>query len=194
MLRTVLLTAIALAIAVLGGAASVWYALEQQEGAGALTIGAWTAYPALGTPEADPYAKARVARSGLLMLGRAEGLSFAATRDSAGAALRRECSYTVAGTLPPARFWTLFAADAARRPLAAAPLRRAAIHSQQVLRDPGNVVAIHLGSHAAPGNWVATAGSGPMTLVLTLYDTPAASNAGFAEVDMPRIERGRCDV
>lgn len=194
MLRTVLLTAAAFAIAVLGGAASVWYALERREGAGALTIGVWTAFPELGTPDADPYSRARVAREGFLMLGRAEGLSFTATRDSGGAPLRRECSYAIEGIVPSARFWTLFAADASLRPLAPEAHRHAAIHSQQVLRGPGNVVSIGLSSSASPGNWIAVSGSGPLAVVLTLYDTPAASNAGFAEIDMPRIERGRCDV
>ena len=78
MLRTVLLTLATLAIAIGGGAASVWYALELQEGVGAVTIGSWTAYPDIGAPDADPYSKARAAREGLLALGRAEGLAFVA--------------------------------------------------------------------------------------------------------------------
>jgi hypothetical protein len=50
MLRTILLTALAAAIAIFGGAGSVWYALDAEHGIGALTIGAWTAYPDLGSP------------------------------------------------------------------------------------------------------------------------------------------------
>jgi hypothetical protein len=54
MFRTVLLTVVTLTIAIGGGAASVWYALQAQEGVGAVTIGSWTAYPNMGAPDADP--------------------------------------------------------------------------------------------------------------------------------------------
>ena len=75
--RTVFIL-IVIAIAIGGGTASVWYVLRAQEGIGALTVGDWTAFPAIGTPEADPYAKARIARDVILPLGRAEGLAFIA--------------------------------------------------------------------------------------------------------------------
>lgn len=193
MLRTIFLTAIAVSIAVLGGAASVWYALLAQEGIGAVTVGAWTAYPELGSPDADPYSNARVAREGLLALGRAEGLSFAAAHDSAGEPLRRQCGYTVEGRTPPARFWTLYAADSALFPLPASGPRPGAIHSQQLVRLPGNVVSVAVGPHALPGNWIASGGVGPMTLVLTLYDTPIASSTGMSDIELPQVIRGRCD-
>src|SRR5262245_13147218 len=101
MFRTVLLTLATLAIAIGGGAGSVWYALNAQEGVGAVTIGSWTAYPDMGAPDADPYSKARQARLGLLPLGRAEGLAFIATRDAAGAPLSTQCSYLIEGSTPP---------------------------------------------------------------------------------------------
>jgi hypothetical protein len=194
MLRNVLLTALAVVIAIFGGAGSVWYALSAQQGVGALTVGPWTTYPELGTPHADPYSKARVAREGVLALGRAEGLIFVAATDSTGVGLRRECSYTIEGTMPPARFWTLFAADGTMTPLARDDARPAATHSQEVLRRPGNVVAVTLSRHAAPGNWIATAGSGAMTVVLTLYDTPVAGGTGMAEIQLPQLVRGACDA
>jgi hypothetical protein len=194
MLRTILLTAFAVAIAIVGGAGSVWYALSARQGVGALAIGPWTAYPELGTPDADPYSKARVAREGVLALGRAEGLIFTAATDSAGVALRRECSYTIEGTMPPARFWTLFAADGTMAPLATDGPRPGAIHSQEVLRHAGNAVVVTLSRHAAPGNWIATSGSDDMTVVLTLYDTPVAGGTGMAEIELPRVIRGRCDA
>ena len=93
MFRTVILTLATLAIAIGGGAASVWYTLQAQEGIGAVTIGNWTAYPNMGAPDADPYSKARAAREGMLALGRAEGLAFFSNRDSSGDTLSRKCSY-----------------------------------------------------------------------------------------------------
>jgi len=111
MLKNAFLMLLSLAIAIGGGGASVWYALKIQDGVGAIRIGQWTAFPDIGTPAADPYSKARVAREGVLALGRAEGLSFVAETDAAGDQLKRECSYRIEGGFPTARFWTLYAAD-----------------------------------------------------------------------------------
>src|SRR5262245_18834658 len=115
MIRTVLLILVTLAIAIGGGAASVWYALEAQEGVGAVRIGSWTAYPTMGAPDADPYSKARAARQGLLALGRAEGVAFFAAHDASGMLLSRNCSYLIEGSTPPARFWTFYVADRSLR-------------------------------------------------------------------------------
>ncbi|QPC88658.1 DUF1214 domain-containing protein [Mesorhizobium sp. NBSH29] len=190
--RTIFLIALVLAIAVGGGAASVWYALKAPEGFGALRAGPWTAFPDLGTPQAEPYSKARTARDGILTLGRAEGLSFTAQTDSAGAPLDLRCIYQITGDTPAARFWTLYAANAALTPLASGHQRPAALHSMQLLRQPDNSMVITAGRPAAPGNWLPVTGTGPFALVLTLYDTPAASSAETRETDLPRIERGFC--
>ena len=54
MLKTVFLSLLVVAIAIGGGAASVWYALRIQDGVGAVAVGPWTTFPDLGTPQADP--------------------------------------------------------------------------------------------------------------------------------------------
>lgn len=194
MLRTGLLTLLTLVIAIGGGGVSVWYALSVQEGVGAVTIGGWTAYPEMGTPDADPYSKARVARDGLLVLGRAEGLAFVAQHDSTGETLRRECRYMVEGTIPPARLWTLYAIDARRVAIAAASHMPGVVNSYGVLFLPDNSLAITVGNLPAPGNWLATGGSGPMALVLTLYDTPIAGSTGMADIELPQVLKVGCDV
>lgn len=76
MLRNVLLALLALVIAVGGGTLSAWYAVNRFDGFGSLRIGQWTGYPDAGTPQSDPYAKARAAREGAFPLGSAEGLAF----------------------------------------------------------------------------------------------------------------------
>jgi len=194
MLKRAVLTLIALAIAIGGGAASVWYALHIQKGAGAITIGAWTAFPDIGTPEADPYTNARVAREGVLALGRAEGLAFVAGHDSGGRPLARECVYRLEGQLPIARFWTLYAADQSLDFIETGKSRPAALQSHQVLREADNSVRIMASSRPAPGNWLLTAGSGPMYFVLTFYDTPIASSTGLSGIELPRIVRSGCDA
>jgi hypothetical protein len=194
MIRTVLLTLATLAIAIGGGAGSVWYALEAQEGVGAATIGSWTAYPNMGAPDADPYSKARAARQGLLALGRAEGLAFFATHDAGGTPLSRKCSYLIEGSTPPARFWTLYVADRSLRMVDSGHRRKPALQSLAILRNPDNSFVIAIGPDAMPGNWLSVSGDGPMVFVLTLYDTPVAGSIGVEDVELPQVLRTSCSA
>jgi hypothetical protein len=193
MLKTAFLTFLTLAIAIGGGTASVWYALKAQDNIGAVTISGWTAFPDIGTANADPYSKARVAREGILSLGRAEGLTFRAERDARGAPLRRECAYRIEGSTPPARFWTLHAADRAGRMIETGDDRGAALHSLALLRESDNSFAIAVSNRPAPGNWLQVSGSGAMRLVLTLYDTPVAGSTGISEIALPLVLEAGCD-
>ena len=194
MLKTAFITFIVICIAVLGGGASVWYTLQAKESLGAVTIGEWTAFPNIGTPDADPYSKARVAREGSLSLGRAEGLSFVAQQDSGGETLRRECEYKLEGPAPSARFWTLYAADTADALIGSGSRRAAAFHSYELLRRPDNSVSVSIGARPSPGNWLALSGTGRMTLNLTFYDTPIASSTGAADIKLPEIIKAGCDA
>jgi hypothetical protein len=193
MLKTALLALLTLTIAIGGGAASLWYVLDTQDGVGAVSIGGWTAFPDIGTPDADPYSKARIARQGVLALGRAEGLAFVATHDAAGLPLRRDCTYRIEGTTPPARFWTLHATDAARRVIMARE-HKSALHSLELLRQPDSSFSIAVGRHPAPGNWLGIEGAGAMRFVLTLYDTPVAGSTGVTDIEMPAVLNAGCDA
>jgi len=191
MLRTILVVAVALAVALVVGAGSVWMALGSFGGVGAVTVGSWTARPAEGTSRADPYTKARFSRAGDLALGQVEGIRFVAHADASGDLLRRDCTYSVEGTTPPTRFWTLYAARSDRD--SRSPTDRAtAIHSREILRNSDDSFKIAFGPDPVPGNWRVVSGTGPMVLVLTLYDTPVANQATLADIEMPRIVRLGC--
>ncbi|RAZ92969.1 DUF1214 domain-containing protein [Mesorhizobium hawassense] len=194
MLKNAILTLLSLAMAIGLGGYSVWYALNAQDGVGAIRIGRWTAFPEMGTLAADPYSKARVARSGVLALGQAEGLAFVAERDEAGEPLKRECTYSIEGGYPTARFWTLYAADQSLGVIDTGKTRQSALQSYEVLRQPDNSVVITAGNRPAPGNWLLTGGSGKMYFVLTFYDTPIASSTGLSDVTLPRILKVGCNA
>jgi len=193
MILRILSFLVAIAVAIGGGTASVWYVLQAQEGVGALTVGGWTAFPSIGTPDADPYAKARIARDGVLPLGRAEGLAFIADRDSAGNRLRRECDYRIEGVTPTARFWTLFAADETLVALGDGS-GVAAVQSRQILRKADNSFTVAVGPHPMQGNWVRVGGVGPLAIVLTLYDTPVTGGSGLSAFELPQVLRAGCDA
>ncbi|MFQ0814906.1 hypothetical protein AVM02_05635 [Brucella anthropi] len=189
MFKTIFNTAIVLALALGGGIWSVDKVLDRFEGFGELQVGVWSAYPAAGTPDADPYSKARAAREAYLALGTAEGLAFHARGDKSGRALRRGCTYRLSGMTPPARFWTLYPTTPDLEPVRPRAGLQAALHSREVLYDDDGSVTITIGPDAAPGNWLPVEGSGDFVLVMTLYDTPAASSSGLSDLVMPDIVR-----
>lgn len=192
MLRAPLLVAIALAIAFAGGVWSSAYALRHVEGFDSLTIGPWRAWPQLQTARADPYALAYRARAGAILLGEAEGLAFTASTDSRGHPLSGMCGYEIKGTTPAARFWTLRIIDPTGRPVADGPALPASFQSHDVLRDADGSFVIHATAHPVSGNWMVLDHPGPVVFALTLFDTPAAGNAGLMQLEMPAIERQDC--
>lgn len=192
MFRVPLLVALSLAIAFGGGILFTLYALDASAGFGAIRLGAWQAFPALHTADADPYAKSHRARAGRLLYGTAEGLEFSAGDDDSHQRLSARCSYRISGQTPPARLWTLFAVTADGRPLAPQPGRPAAINSWIVLRDGDSSFSVTVSPQAKPGNWLTLPPAGDFRLVLTLLDTPAAGSSGLIDLTMPTIEKIGC--
>src|SRR5579884_2173101 len=96
-----------LLIATAVGLGATYYALDRGTAFGALRIGSWTAFPKTGTVEADPYARASIARSGELPVALGDGVAFIARTDDAGRPLDGRCDVVLSGITPAARFWTL---------------------------------------------------------------------------------------
>lgn len=193
MFKFIALTCVTLAIAIGGGAASVWLALDSDFDFGSIRIGAWVAHPARGTPDADPYARARFSREADLALGHAEGLTFLAYTDEAGDHLDFDCRYVIQDGLPPARFWTLHARDSSGHVSRLSGARPAGLHSLALLRERNNTVTTMVSRQPAPGNWLAIDGKGEFFLVLTLYDTAITSSSRIADVELPRVTKVSCD-
>ncbi|ANG95471.1 DUF1214 domain-containing protein [Brucella pseudogrignonensis] len=187
MLKTILKVLVVLVISLGGGIWVTDYTLDNFDGFGELQLGAWSAYPASGTTDADPYSKARAARKAYLAIGTAEGLPFYARRDSNGRELRRGCSYRLTGLTPSTRFWTLYPANTNLEPIVPREGLQTALHSREMLYDNDGRVQVTVGPNASPDNWLPVEGSGSFVLVMTLYDTPAASSSGLVDLVMPRI-------
>jgi hypothetical protein len=191
--RIPLLVALALSIAFGVGIASAVSALKATVGFGAIALGPWVAFPEAQTAKADPYARAHRARAGKLLYGGAEGLQFTAAVDDEGVKLSADCSYDITGLTPPARFWTLYAAnqnDVALRP---GPELPSAFNALTVLRQTDSSFVIHVSAQAQPDNWLAIRQPGAFKLVLTLLDTPTAGSSGVVDLTMPKITRTGCD-
>ncbi|MET0258348.1 MAG: DUF1214 domain-containing protein [Methylobacterium sp.] len=193
-MRFLVLTLLVIAIALGLGSWSAAYVLDRFESADTLVVGAWHADRTAGAPDADPYSKARLARSGNLGLGLGEGVAFQARTDSQGRELRRECTYRLEGAYPPARVATLAAYDFGGGLIAPGEGRPDRLVSLDWMREDDNSAVLRVSSQAQPGNWLATAGDGGFVLALTFYDSPISTDSGAAPIAMPLIVRTGCLV
>ena len=182
----------AVSIALLLGLWSAYLAVSGDYPFGRVRAGAWQATPRVGSREADPYARAVVARSAEIPLAIGEGLALTATVDDSGRPLDPRCAYRVGRATPQARYWTITLYDDEGRPVSS-ELQRSGFTSAEVLRDAEGRFFIAISREPMPGNWLRMPEKGRPGLALRLYDTPVA--AGTAALDprvLPAIERLDC--
>ncbi len=191
-MRLLIATLFVLLIAAGVGLGSTFYALDRGAAFGALRIGSWVSFPKTGTSDADPYARATIARSGQLPVALGDGVSFIAKTDDAGRPLDGRCNVVLSGMTPAARFWTLtlYSPDGE---LVANALSRHGFTSEEIVRRADGSFILNIDPRAAPGNWLPTGGVDRYQLVLRFYDTAVgvATKAG-REVPMPAISTETC--
>lgn len=191
MIRELLTLICTLAIALGLGIWSAREATARYPQIGALELGVWRAYPAVGTAQADPYLRAKVARESIFVLGSAEGLEFVAETDSDGAPLHSRCDYRVDGRVTNARLWTLQTSDRPRA-LNDTETRLAVSNSHIVGYTTDGEFTLHLTKQIVPGDWAPLREEGAFHLVLTAYDSAIASSTGVATPELPRITAENC--
>ena len=89
-----------LLIAAALGLGATWFTLTRGVAFGALTVGAWTAWPKSGSADIDPYARAMIARTGELPTGMGDGIAFYAHTDNFGNAFDGRCTFSISGMTP----------------------------------------------------------------------------------------------
>ena len=181
-----------LLLAAVIGLGATWLTLTRGVAFGALSIGAWTAWPKSGSVDIDPYARAIIARTGELPIGAGDGVAFYAHTDNAGNAFDGRCTFVISGMTPAARYWTVTLYDAQGR-LVANAIDRHGFTSEEIVRDAGGRFAISVGPRARPGNWLPSGGIEQFVLVWRLYDTPiGVASLTTKEGPMPAIVRKSC--
>ena len=182
----------AFAVAALVGLGSTYFALSRGAAFGSLSIGSWTAWPKSGTADADPYARATIARTGQLPMALGDGVSFSAQADDKGRVLDGRCDVVVSGVTPAARFWTLTLYNAAGE-LVANSVGRYGFTSEEIIRSADGSFTITVAPRANPGNWLPTGGVERYGLVLRFYDTAiGVATRASREVPMPAIKTRDC--
>jgi hypothetical protein len=190
--RLLLESLFALVVAAVVGLGATYLALTRGAAFNPLMIGSWTAWPKTGTVDADPYARASIARVGRLPTALGDGVSFTASADDNGRPLDGRCDVALAGITPAARFWTLTLYNVDGE-LAANSINRSGFTSQEIVRHADGSFEIVVAPRANPGNWLPTGGVERYVLVLRLYDTAVGvSTKAGREVPMPTVNVRSC--
>lgn len=173
------------------GLASAWYMVAAPH-YGTVAYGAWRLTLPFDSDTADPYTRARIARTGEITPGAGEGLVFRAVADDEKRELDPHCDYVVNGSMPSARLWTLsvLSSDGS---LPANPIGRTHVHSREVMRAADGTFEVAVAAQARPGLWLPAPApaTGSMVLVLRLYDTPIAAGTD-TPADLPHVVRRGC--
>lgn len=192
LLPPALLVVYAVGLALVLGLGSAYWAVHGDYPFGKVRAGAWQATPRVGSSEADPYARAVLARTAEIPLAIGEGLTLTATEDDAGRPLDAACVYRIGRVTPQARFWTLTLYDEAGRPVSS-ELQRSGFTSAEVLRDREGGFSVVIAREPMPGNWLRAPDAGRLGLALRLYDTPVATAAATLDPrTFPNVERLEC--
>jgi len=190
--RLLLGSLFALAVAAVVGLGATYLALTRGAAFGALSIGSWTAWPKTGTVDAEPYARATIARTGQLPIALGDGVSFTAQADDSSKLLDGRCDVVLSGITPAARFWTLTLYNTDGE-LVANSVNRYGFSSQEIVRRADGSFEIVVGPRANSGNWLPTGGVERYALVLRFYDTAVGvSTKAGREVPMPSISTRSC--
>jgi hypothetical protein len=190
--RLLIGTLFGLAVAAFVGLGLTYFALTRGAAFGGLSIESWTAWPKTGTIDADPYARASIARSGRLPTAMGDGVSFTVQTDDNGKRLDGRCDVVISGITPTARFWTLtlYNADGG---LVANSVSRYGFTSQEIARRADGSFEVTVAPRTKPGNWLPTGGVERYELVLRLYDTAVGvSTKAGREVPMPSVTTRGC--
>jgi len=174
------------------GLGATYLTLTRGAAFGTMSIGAWTARPKSGTADADPYARAEIARAGRLPTGIGDGVAFTAQTDDAGKPLDGRCEVVVSGVTPAARFWTmtLYTVDGS---LVANSLNRYGFTSEEIVRHADGSFDMTISPRASSGNWLPTGGIEHYLLMLRFYDTAVGVSARTGrEVPMPSVTTRSC--
>lgn len=153
----------------------------------------WEFSPRIGSPDIDPYARARLFAEGELPLAAGEGYTLRTHADIDGAPLQAACRYQLSSPFPAARYWTVTLTDRAGR-LVPHLAERSGFTSAEIVRRHDGRFSIEIGPEPLAGNWLPTGGrNGGFEIVLRFYETPLAATATLLDPrTIPTLRKTGC--
>lgn len=163
----------------------------------AIDINDWHSDWSIGSENANPYVRARVARNGLLGLRKEEAVYFLKTSDDDGEPLREACTYRVTGGALPAAWWSITLYDSeSRLPMNEdAHLSFDQTQAEQMNGGSADSWAFQVSAEAPETGkaWVSSKAGGAFDLTLRLYQPDQALlEDPTSALTPPRIERLSC--
>ncbi|MHA7898633.1 MAG: DUF1214 domain-containing protein [Henriciella sp.] len=164
----------------------------------AIDVDGWRSDWSIGSENANPYVRARVARNGLMGLRKEEAVYFLKTEDDSGEPLREACTYRVSGATFPAEWWSITLYDAENRLPINEDGRLSFDQTQAASLNNGDASSWAFQvSSAAPSEpntaWVSSRAGGNFDLTLRLYQPSDALLAEPATaLEPPQIIRQSC--
>ena len=165
---------------------------------GDVNVDGWISDFAVGSAQASPYVRARVARHGLLALAKSEAVYFVRGQDDEGERLRASCTYRLSGTDMPAQWWSVTLYNTADSKLPVNTDEALSVDATSVKRrDEATkgpweaVIAPQRPSDAV--NWISSNGSDGFDLLLRLYvPEDALLDSPDTALPPPSIEKLNC--
>nr|WP_298930624.1 DUF1214 domain-containing protein [uncultured Erythrobacter sp.] len=163
---------------------------------GTIALNNWYGDFTMGSEDASPYFRARIARHGLLALANTEAIYFTRTVDDSGRALREDCTYRLSGGKMPARWWsvTLYNAQNFLPDNADGALSFDASRAEAQGSEGGAWSAIIAPSRPSDDTgWISSKAAGAFDLTFRLY-VPDAGVLDRPEelIDAPSVARLEC--
>lgn len=98
---------IGLVIGAISAAAMAGLLPNDRRTSGNIEVNGWHGDFTMGSADASPYIRARVAKHGLLALANTETVYFTRSSDDEGKSLREDCTYRLSGGPMPTRWWSV---------------------------------------------------------------------------------------
>lgn len=181
-------------VALILGLGSAWYMVENGAAFIVQQAGPWRFWYNSGRLDADPYTRARMARSGRLPVTAASALFLTATVDSRGGRLVSRCIYEIIARPLPAQWWSLTVFDAGGE-LIANKAERYAYNSENLALPATGVYRIFLSSRARGGAWLPSGENRKLMLVMNIIRPQNIVDAATGMVRpelLPEIRRTDC--
>ena len=156
--------------------------------------GTWLYSDKIGAAAASNVERARVAINGPLGLSAKEAVYFVAVQDSAGQALKSQCTYRVSGRPIDTRWWSLTLYDAVTQHYVPNAENRSSWNSVSIPRADNGDWVINVGPAPQDTAWLPSQETPDQSfdLMLRIYNPSDETRAKLPNLDLPRVERVSC--
>ena len=158
------------------------------------TKSGWLFSDKIGSANASPIERARVALGGPLGLSSKEVIYFVAVKDSGGRRLTSSCTYRVSGSAFDTRWWSLTLYDSQTQNYVENVDRRSSWNSAQIPTNADGGWEMNVASTPQAAAWLPAQSTEdqPFELNLRLYNPSPSLREKLPDIDVPTVERTSC--